>query len=383
MKILHLCLANFFYDDTNYQENLITKQNAEDGYDTFVIASTENLTNGENTQTKANKYINKDGVTVERLEYVSFLPNFFAKKIRLYKSLSREIANINPNIIVLHGAQTLSTIAIAKFMKKHNNVKLFVDNHAAEYNSAQNFLSKYILHRCLYRMCFKYIDKYVLQYIAIGEYEKKFMIENYKLKSEHIKIIRLPANIKTFKDIEEINKKIRNIYNYSINDTIYVHSGKMGFQKKTNKIVEQFHLLKDSNSKLILVGKLDEDIKSEVLNIIKSDMRIQYIGWMKPSDLQDILCMADFIVQPYSPTITIQQAISYACVPVIPKNIEYKDYVDDEALLIENDGDLNNVFLKFSGIERKTLDKLKYSSYIRGKKLFSIKEIANVYFNMI
>ena len=45
MKILHLCLANFYVDEFNYQENILPRINKLDGHEVYILASTETFIN--------------------------------------------------------------------------------------------------------------------------------------------------------------------------------------------------------------------------------------------------------------------------------------------------------------------------------------------------
>lgn len=43
MKILHLCLANFYIDNYSYQENMLPKFHKKLGYEVEIIASMQSF----------------------------------------------------------------------------------------------------------------------------------------------------------------------------------------------------------------------------------------------------------------------------------------------------------------------------------------------------
>ena len=66
MKIIHVALACFYYDDFEYQENLLPYFHKKSGHDVTIIASTENIDKGSQTkiQVSPSNYINEKGIPV-------------------------------------------------------------------------------------------------------------------------------------------------------------------------------------------------------------------------------------------------------------------------------------------------------------------------------
>ena len=69
MKIVHICLGNFFVEGMGYQENLITKFHAKQGHSVCVLTSDFSFDGKGNAIKKTEKdYVNPDGVHVHVLE---------------------------------------------------------------------------------------------------------------------------------------------------------------------------------------------------------------------------------------------------------------------------------------------------------------------------
>lgn len=152
MKILHLCLANFYIDNYTYQENMLPRMNREDGHDVRILASTETyVDNVHYGYVEPSEYVTEYGVPIKRLPYVKVGNSFVTHKFRAYPHLYEEIAAFAPDVIFCHELQFWSIQDVIRYKKEHPAVKLYADTHAAAYNSGTNWLSLHILHRVFYR----------------------------------------------------------------------------------------------------------------------------------------------------------------------------------------------------------------------------------------
>lgn len=71
MKILHICLGNFFIDNHSYQENMLTKFHVLQGHEVTVLASLVTFDkNGKFSLLNEDAtYINNDGCKIIRVNY--------------------------------------------------------------------------------------------------------------------------------------------------------------------------------------------------------------------------------------------------------------------------------------------------------------------------
>jgi hypothetical protein len=156
MKIVHICLCAPYIDNWGYQENILPKYNVLMGNDVTVIALNKleyisKNNENKNQNTKFEYYIEK--VKIIRINIKLNLLNKFIWYDGLYEIICQE----NPDLIYMHGMQSLALINIKKYIKKNKNCKAVADIHGDFFNSAQNIFSKYILHKIIWKSLIKYV----------------------------------------------------------------------------------------------------------------------------------------------------------------------------------------------------------------------------------
>lgn len=104
MKILHLCLSNYYIDGYGYQENYLPYFNKEDGHQVKIIASTETfIDNNHLGYLEPAVYQTEGGISIERLAYKKYLPHKIMTKIRSYQNLYERMEDFKPDVILCHG----------------------------------------------------------------------------------------------------------------------------------------------------------------------------------------------------------------------------------------------------------------------------------------
>jgi hypothetical protein len=166
MKILHICLIGPFSDNWGYQENLLSKYHKKMGHDVSLVASTYSWDdNGKYKQLSASDYVNDDGVHVYRLANKGKAT--IDSKLKWYVGLDKVLNEISPDLLFIHDVQFLDIYTIVKYLKKHNKVRVYVDNHADFSNSAKNWLSKNVLHKIIWKKCAHKILPYVTKFYGV------------------------------------------------------------------------------------------------------------------------------------------------------------------------------------------------------------------------
>lgn len=188
MKILHLALSNYYVDNYQYQENILTRQNKIDGHEVLIVASIEGFDSRyRRIKLDAGEYVNEDGITVIRVRYRKYFDKKYLIKIRTFRDVYKIMEEFAPDIIFFHGIAGWEILTIAKYKRKHPKVRFYADSHADFNNSAKNFFSKLILYKLFYRMCYKIAEKWIdkLFYITL---ETKFFAKK-NVFSTRIEII--------------------------------------------------------------------------------------------------------------------------------------------------------------------------------------------------
>ena len=160
MKIVHLCLGAFFPDNYSYQENMLPKFHKRMGHEVEVIASQETFdASGKPSYTDfAGSYQNEYDIKVTRLK-CSF-PDKVNRKLKKYVGVYKAIDESKPDLLFIHNCQFISIFDVIKYLKKHPDTKVFVDNHSDFMNSAKTGLSKNVLHGVIWKNCAWAINKY-------------------------------------------------------------------------------------------------------------------------------------------------------------------------------------------------------------------------------
>ena len=380
MKVTHLCLACFFPDGYSYQENLLPKFHKRLGYEVEVIASLLTFgPHGERAYMEhPDTYINENGIKVVRLDYR--LNNKLSKKLQLFKGLYEALEDSSPDILFIHGCQFLDIKQVVKYLKNHPGIKVYVDNHADYSNSATNPISKYLLHRIIWRHCAQSIEPFVKRFWGVLPARVDFLIENYRLPENKCSLLVMGA------DDDEVKRALapgnRDHVRYELGagseDQLIVTGGKIDSSKKQTLLLMDAMMLLPSNVKLLIFGPVSKDVLDEFNEKLNSCNRIIWKSWANISDSYDYFSAADLVCFPGRHSVYWEQAAGMG------KPLLVKDWpgtrhicVCGNALFIEEDSVLeierqirlvignDNKLSKIREAAKKAADSFKYSEIAR------------------
>ena len=329
MKILHACLSNFYIDDFLYQENCLIRQNVKDGHEVLVIASTETLEkSGKLKYLKPSTYKGSDGAVVKRISYTSLLPKYLSRKLRIHPTFENEIYKFKPQVILFHGCCGYEILSVSKYKKNNPEVFLYVDSHEDFYNSARGIISRYILHKVIYKYFFLKALINVEKVLCVSTETIDFLKLLYGAPEEKLEFFPLggfilPKNIRM-----QYRQSIRKSYGLETDNFVFLQSGKMNSRKKLVESLKEFSKLFDKKLKFIIVGSLVTSIRHEVYELIQKDKRIMFLGWKSPEELTKLLCATDVYLQPGTQSVTMQQALCTGCKVIlddVPAHQPYKN----------------------------------------------------------
>lgn len=346
MKILHLCLANFYIDNYTYQENILSRINHEDGHDVRILASTETFVdNAHLGYVEPSEYVTEYGVPIKRLPYVKVGSGFVTHKFRAYPHLYEEIAAFAPDVIFCHELQFWSVQDVIRYKKDHPAVKLYADTHAAYNNSGTNWLSLHVLHRGLYRYLTKKAFPYLEKYFYISDECRQFSHEIYDIPNEKMAFYPLGGTLLSDEEYAAVRAKRRTELGLSKTDRLYIHSGKLEADKRSDDLFRAFSAVDDPNAVLAVIGSIPKEREAVLLPLIEADERIRYLGWKTGEELQEYLCAADLYCQPFSQSATMQNALCRGCpVMLYPRPSYTADYDKGEVLWVKTQADMESVF---------------------------------------
>lgn len=327
-KILHVCLASFYIDNYSYQENLLPKYHQKLGYEVEILASLVSFDKYGNFTllSEPSKYKNENGIPVTRIDYKK---GKFSKKLRVYKDTYKEIEKSNPDIIFIHGCQFLDMKEIVKYLKLHNDIQVFVDNHADFSNSATNWLSKNILHKKIWKYCAQIINPYTKKFYGVLPARVDFLKDVYKIPEEKIELLVMGGEdnlVKKYTQENEIDKT-KNELNISNNEFVIVTGGKIDAAKtQTLLLMEAIQKLNYKNIKLVVFGTVTQELELQ-FNKLLQNTNIEYLGWLSTEESYKYLSIADLVIFPGRHSVYWEQVVSMG-IPMFVKYWEGTTHVD-------------------------------------------------------
>lgn len=338
MKIVHISISGDYTDGLGYQDNIITKYHVKLGYKVTLIASEwQRDKDGSLKKCKKSGYVNNDGVKVIRLPLKG--RDNINKRIRVYNGLFDTLESERPDIIFHHGCQSVEATTVIKYMKKHPDVKLFVDNHSDFSNSASNWVSKNIQHKILWRHYAQKMCPYVQMFWGVLPARVDFLVDLYHLPKEKVKLLVMGADDELVEAAAnpEVKQAIREQYGIAENDFLIMNGGKIDqWKKQTLLLMDAVNEINDSKIKLIVFGSVTPELKDEVEK--RCSDKVQYIGWVQSDESYKYFASCDLAVFPGRHSVFWEQVAGQG-IPMIVKYWEGTTHVDcgGNVLFIMND----------------------------------------------
>jgi len=377
VKILHLCLACFYIDGYNYQENVLPRINKEDGHDVRIIASTETFVDNQRLgYIDAAEYVTEYGVPIKRLPYVRIGTQFSTVKFRKYVGLYDEIVKYAPDVIMSHDIAFWSVLDVIQYKKEHPEVKFYADSHSDSNNSGTNWLSKNVLHRLFYKWLVQQALPYLDKYFYLWEEGKQFSLENYGVPEKIMEFYPLGGLAFSEEEYKQKRDCRRKELGIGADEWLFCHSGKMDALKQTDELIKAFSAVPELKAKLVIIGSIPEDRKNVLLPLIELDKRIIYLGWKKAPELLEYLCACDLYCQPGTMSATMQNSVCCECaVMSYPHESYVKGFDYGNILWIRTQEDMATTFARIAqgGVD---LNVLKNNSRRCAQELLDYRTLA-------
>jgi len=329
MKILHVCLSNFYIDNYGYQENILPKMHKLQGHAVAILASTETfIENSKLGYVEPSSYITEYGVPITRIPYSKKLPHGVAKKIRIYNGVKKTLYSFKPDILFIHGGQFVSMMEIVNYVTKHPHVKIYVDNHADYINSGTNWVSRKILHGIIYKWAIKIVEPYTRKFYGVLPVRVDFLKEVYNTPRNKTELLVLgidDSNI-DFANKHHLRNEIRQSLKISDNDFVVITGGKIDRKKNIHLLLQAVSEIGIKNIKLITFGTPNEEMKQEFEELSSSDSIIN-LGWITPEQANNYFFAADIACFPGTHSVLWEQAVGLG-LPAIFKRWEGIDHID-------------------------------------------------------
>lgn len=376
MRIVHVCLSCFYIDGFAYQENELVRQHVLDGHDVTVIASTETF--GQDrclTYLEPGSYIGKDGAQVIRLPYRGLLPHKVMRKLRLHPGVHELLERIKPGVILFHGLCGWELHAVTRYKRENPAVRLYVDSHEDQYNSARTFLSRWLLHRLYYawivRRCRNYFDKI----LCVSLETIVFVRQTYGVPAEQLEFYPLGGRVFDDAEYQVRRTRGRNDAGVESNQVMLLQSGKMGVRKHLLESLRAFVEIPDVNLRFVIAGSMDEDVREAAMEMVAKDPRIRFVGWKTAEELNDLLCGADVYVQPGTQSATMQMSLCARCPVILADVPSHRPFVDGNGWMVRDDVGLGAAFAELAK-NKQELQSMSTRSLDIARKLLDYRTLA-------
>lgn len=380
MKVVHLCLGNYYADGYSYQENLLPKFHKQLGYEVEVIASPQSFdAQGRICYlTETGSYINEHGIRVTRLPYK--WNHSIGRKLKRFVGAYEALEAAAPDILFIHNVQFLDSDVVGKYLKAHPNVIAYADNHADFANSATNWVSKNILHKVLWKRCAQGLKPYIKRFYGVLPARVRFLTEVYGLPENQCALLEMGVDdeVAECATLPQAIIDTRTAWGVEKEDFMIVTGGKINsYRPETLNLMRAVTQSADPKRKLLVFGVVAEELKAE-FEALSKDPRIIFAGWKTPEETNYIMAAADLVVFPGLHSVMWEQAVGLG-VPCVFRKLPGFDHVDlgGNAAFIEDTSTnaIQKIIEEIAG-DPILHEKMRAVAREQGRKVFSYRQIA-------
>lgn len=386
MRIIQI--EDFFHPDAGYQINILSKFMAKKGHEVVIItAQIDNVPIGltsffgrDNLNEKDKKFSDEYGVKIIRIPTIRFISGRAVFKKEIFKLVNE----LNPDILYLHGNDTL--IAMLYLLKlKKLKYPILLDSHMLEMASVNKFSRIY---RYLYRKILT--PKIIKNDIPVIRTQNDPYVEKHLgIPLSRAPWISIGSDTSLFHPDTNKRKLFRLKYNIDQDDFIVIYTGKLDESKGARLLADAFVEKFQTNKNVILIvvgnssGQYGEEIE-EIFN--ESQNRVIRFQTQKYTDLADFYQAADLSVFPKQSSLSFYDA--QACgLPVISEdnslNIDRLNHNNGFNFEAGNVDDFRNQILKCANMRDDEFGVIKNNSYSFITEKYDYSKITDEYLMII
>lgn len=374
MRIVHVIIAAAYKEGYGYQENILPAKHVELGLDSYVITY-----NKENPLGVT--YTNDDNVKIVllplRKSFLYKLPYVRAFVKKTY-GLFAKLVDLSPDIIFLHGLQSVESLEVCKYCARNPKVKLFVDQHADYYNSPITKWTTRLYIKQVYGYIGKKLEKYALKFWGVTPWRVDYLQKVYGIKPEKTDLLVMGGDEKRidWENREIIRVQVRRKLEIPEKAFLVISGGKIDKSKNIHVLLDAIRQMKD-DVYLLLFGNMTKDMEEYFLPKIEG--RIKYIGWIDSKEVYPFFLASDLAVFPGTHSVLWEQAM--ACgIPGIFKDwdggFSHIDCGGNAKLLKDISIESLNAEISKLAYKEEEYRNMKKNAETKGRSTFSYIEIA-------
>ena len=378
MRILHICLTGPYTDNFNYQENMLSKFQVENGHDVYLIASQWEW--GKDGKIKkhigSDQYKNTDNVSVIRLHIAGDKDVLY--RYKKYLGLYESIQNIKPDIIFIHNLQFFDIRIIVKYAKQ-NKVTIYADNHADFSNSARSKVAV-----CFYKTVWRHmahmLEPYTTKFYGVLPARVDFLVNIYGLPRNKCELLVMGADDQEVARActTENRNRVRDKLGIDKNDFVLATGGKIDkWKSQTLLLMSAVRKINDARLKLLIFGPVAEEIKDDFYKLFDPNTMI-YVSWANTQESYDYFAISNLVVFPGRHSVYWEQVAGMGK-PMICKywaGISHLDVGGNLIYIKEDSANAIKTIIENVVSNKDLYKKMETIANGKGRKKFSYREIS-------
>jgi 1,2-diacylglycerol 3-alpha-glucosyltransferase len=328
MKIVHIAPNSPYNDYWGYQDNLLPKYQRKLGHEVVMITTTKMHQDGKLVEIEPTNYVLNDGVKVYRCNYKQY-PIATITGVCCFIPVYDLLEDIKPDFIFYHGLVSTTILDVIKYKKEHEECVIVEDNHM-DYNIGNKFKTpKEKMIRAWLRLLNRKTIKYVDKVYGVTPWRKTYAEDYFGIPADKTDVLIMGADDEKIRlsERESIRKIIRSKYNVAESDFLIVSGGKIDKKKGIHLLAEACVQMK-GNIKLLIFGQIADELKEQMENLISSNDKIIYIGWIDSDKVYDYFFAADLVAFPGQHSVLWEQACA-SKVPCLFERWEGMEHVNN------------------------------------------------------
>ncbi|EOS14421.1 MULTISPECIES: glycosyltransferase family 4 protein [Parabacteroides] len=312
MKIVHLCMAGPYTQGYSYQENILPKYHVKLGFDVTVLTSMQTMDAATSTikeiHAKQPVIFEENGFKVVRIPFKEKVPKVISRRFRMYANFFTYLEIEKPDIIFTHGTCFVDSRQLVKYLKLHPKVICYSDCHTDYYNSARNFLSKYILHGIVWRYFSHLSEPYIKMCFGTTPWRCDFMHEMYGFPLQKLKCIPMGVDDDNIPSYENARSYVKSKFNIKDSDFLIVTGGKIDEAKNIHHLGYTIRKMENPNVKLLIFGSIVSTMEDS-FEPLRCCPNIIFAGWSDATQVMNYLRASNLCCFPGTHSTMWEQAV--------------------------------------------------------------------------
>lgn len=362
MKIVHW--DEMFHPTFGYQINVLSKFQARQGHEVIIVTSQDiekhpmfsKFVFNTDIKEEDKKFTEEFNVKIIRLP----IHGVVSGRVIFKKGFIKELKALNPDVILCHFNDTVSSMWIA-LRHKYINKPLVFDNHMLDM-ATKNPLSK--LFRFFFKMCITPLIK-KNKWKVIRTQDDEFINKAYGIPREQSPFMSFGSDTTLFYPNKSVRQNLREQYDISPEAFVVIYTGKLSESKGGLFMAESLEKKITDKREIVfvIVGNGNDDYGKQVEEkLSKSENRILRFPTQRYIDLPKYYQFSDLSIFPKQVSLSFFDAQASG-LPVVSEenniNSERLKYNNGWTYKKNSMADFREKIKHFSEMSRQEFDEIK------------------------